>query len=106
MNDEESKQILREILKWQRLQGFKTLKELMPSLLDNDKKKIVYEMTDGKITQSEIIKKIHMSSATITDWWKEWHAYGIIIQEGKKYQKIISLEKLGIEIPTLDQEND
>ena len=50
MNNNKTNEILKEILKWQVLQGKWLLRKLIPELLDGDNKKIVYEMTDGKNT--------------------------------------------------------
>lgn len=44
----ETKELLSEILKWQRLQGIMTLREILPELLSEEKKKAVYELTNGK----------------------------------------------------------
>jgi len=101
MNKREANEILEDILKWQRLQGIKILRELVPILLNDEKKKIVYEMTDGKNSQSEISKKVGIATGSVSNWWNLWYSNGILIKDGVKYLKIMSLKEIGIEIPEL-----
>jgi len=95
MNNEEIKALLRDILKWQRLQGIQVALELLPKVLDTEEKKIVYEMADGKNGIKEIKSKINIATGTIHRWWNNWLVQGIITKEGSKYKKIISLKELG-----------
>lgn len=101
-----SDEILKEILHWQRLQGFKTLRELIPQLLDTQKKRNVYEATDGTTPRSEIIRTLGVGSATVTGWWKMWYAHGILIREGRRYKRIVSLKDLGIALDATDSADD
>ncbi len=96
MNSDETNLILSEILKWQKLQGVQILRKLMPILLDNKNKKTVYEITDGKNSVKEIKSKTGLAEGTISLWWQEWYANGILLKEGKKYKKIISITELKI----------
>jgi len=96
MNNDKTNEILKEILKWQKLQGMKILRELIPLLIDTDEKKKVYELTDGKNTAREINKKTGVALGTISGWWQEWHVNGILVKEDGKYEKIISLKELGL----------
>ena len=96
MNDEDTKKLLRDILKWQRLQGIKSLKEILPSVLDSEEKKFIYENTDGLKTARDLEKVSSVNKSTVSNWWKEWYSHGILEKEGNKYNKIISLKELGI----------
>lgn len=98
MDDNNTNEILKEILKWQILQGKEILRELIPKLLDNNDKKRVYEMTDGIRTSIEIKKVVGVSDATVSNWWNIWYSFGILEKEGRKYKKIISLKDIGIDI--------
>lgn len=97
MNDEEIKTLLRDILKWQKLQGIRVALELLPKILDTEEKKIVYDMADGKNGIKEVQAKLKVATGTIHKWWNDWLAKGILEKKGQKYQKIISLKELGIE---------
>jgi len=96
MNDEETKALLRDILKWQRLQGIQVALELLPKVLDTKEKKIVYEMADGKNGIKEVQSRVKIAAGTIHNWWNNWLAQGILEKKGQKYQKIISLKELSI----------
>ena len=61
---------------------YKDLKDLPP------KEKEIYELT-GKIGQNEIIKKMKMSSKTISKIWKDMEEKGLLKKEGTQYKKII-----------------
>ena len=99
MNDEETKGLLRDILKWQGFQGTKILRDIIPSILDSEEKKLVYEHTDGQKTARDLLNIANIGLGTLSRWWNDWHSQGILEKKGKKYQKIISLKELGIEIP-------
>ncbi len=99
MDSTETNDILREILKWQRLQGIGMLRKIIPQVLDTEKKRMVYEMTDGKTPRSQIVKALGVSSGTVTRWWSSWFAYGILTRSGRRYAKIISLRDLGEDKP-------
>lgn len=90
--DNSSIKILKEILVWLRLQGIYLLDTaLLPSLLDSEQKKKVYEMTDGSLSVNEISKRTGASVGSISNWWNQWHERGILLKEGKRYKKLISL---------------
>lgn len=99
---EEVLDILKQILKWQKIQGTKILKDLIISALDDNYKKYAYEKT-GELNRDELCKQLVISSATLSKWWKDWFSMGIIEQEGKGYSKLISLKDLGIEVPTIEE---
>lgn len=96
MVNDETNDILRGILKWQELQGKSILRELIPSLLDGDKKKAVYELTNGKNSAAFVSKKASIATGTVSNWWNNWFAFGILTKEGTRYKHIISLKDLGL----------
>jgi len=54
----------------------------------SSKEKEIYDLT-GKIGQNEIIKKVKMSSKTISKIWQKLEKEGILIKDGKGYRKVI-----------------
>ncbi|MGC1120511.1 MAG: helix-turn-helix domain-containing protein [Candidatus Methanofastidiosia archaeon] len=92
--------LLEDIEHKEEKQKERVMKEIVPILLDTDKKRMVYEMTDGQNSRREIAENLKISSATLTKWWKLWYSYGILIVEKKKYKRIVSLRELGIEVPS------
>jgi DNA invertase Pin-like site-specific DNA recombinase len=97
MSSKDTDSILKEILKWQELQGKRSLREMIPSLIDNDTKRVVYEMTDGNNSVSDIASKVGISVGTVSNLWNLWYSYGILLKRKNRYIKIISLKELGIE---------
>jgi hypothetical protein len=92
----EEKEILEEILKWERLKGIQILRHLLLELLDTDEKKILYEMTNGENGVKEIRAKAKIAAGKISKLWNTWYANGILEKEGQKYRKIISLKEIDL----------
>jgi len=92
----DQKEILTEILKWERLKGIQTLRRLIPELVDTEEKRILYEMTDGKNGIKEVQMKMKISSGKISLLWNLWYANGLVEKAGQKFKKIISLKELGL----------
>jgi len=103
MNNNETNQLLRKILKWQKLQSLNILKDLIPHILDNEKKELAYELTDGENSQSIIAKRANIATGTLSNWWNIWHSYGIVDKEDNKYKKIISLKDLRISLGKINK---
>lgn len=104
MENNENKEILTEILKWQKLQGIRTLRDILPSILDDDKKIKAYEMTNGKTATKEIAKPLGISKDVVVGWWREWFSQGIVNKVPQKggghplCEKIVSLKDIAISI--------
>lgn len=104
MVSKENEEILIEILKWQKLQGIRTLRDIIPSILDDVKKIKAYEMTDGKTPTKEIAKSLGVSKDTVIVWWREWFSQGIVNkvpQRGGGHplcEKIVSLKDMGMDV--------
>jgi DNA-binding transcriptional ArsR family regulator len=92
--------LLEDIEHKEEIQKERVMREIVPLLLDTDRKRMVYEMTDGKNSRREIAENLKISSATLTKWWKSWYSYGILTVEKKKYKRIVSLRELGIRVPS------
>jgi Fic family protein len=89
--------LLKEILKWQKIQGLSAFKSLIPILLDSKEKRAVYEMTDGTLTVKQISEKAKVATGTVSNWWNKWLAEGILYRDGNKYIKIASIKDLFLE---------
>ncbi len=95
-NDEKIIEILSDILKWQRIQGIRILKEIIPTILDSEEKRLAYESTDGEKGVRDIKTIVNVGQGTISRWWNEWYSLGILERIGARYKKIISLKELGM----------
>ena len=97
MEMNETNELLRQILKWQKLQGYQTLRILLPKLLNTDKKRQVFELTDGKMSTTEISKQVGVALGTVSNWWQSWHALGVLEKVGRQYTKPISLKDINLD---------
>lgn len=95
MNSESVIQLLDEILIWVKLQGMVLLPKIFEKVLDSPQKRKVYELTDGQNSVSDISKSVSVATGTISTWWSQWYAHGILKRDGKRYIKIISLKEIG-----------
>jgi len=93
----ETNDLLKEILKWQKIQGLSTFKSLIPILLDSKEKRRVYEMSDGTLNVKQISEKAKVATGTISNWWNKWLAEGILYCKGNRYISITSLKNMNFE---------
>jgi transposase len=100
-DDQDIKDILKEILKWTKFEGMQKVKQVLESTLDNDDKKLIYDLSDGR-SSSKIARIAGVSGQTVRNYWKEWAVLGIVEfcpEHKKRYHRIFSLKEVGIEIP-------
>ena len=99
-------QVLKEILKWTKFQGWKEVKNVLLSQLKDERMKLIYHLSDGKSTR-EIARKTGVSHNTVYEYWKKWSKVPIVepfIVKGKtRYRKMFELEDFGIEIPDISK---
>lgn len=90
----EENELLKEILKWQKVQGIVAFKNQVRLLLDTKEKKQVFEMTDGTLSVKQIAEKVNVATGTVSNWWSKWFIEGIVAKEGNRYIKLASAEGL------------
>lgn len=90
----ETNELLKEILKWQKIQAKAAVRPLVLSLLDSKEKRKVYELTDGTFTVKQISERAGVATGTISNWWNNWLSEGILYQEGNRYIKVVSIKGL------------
>lgn len=106
MSEEEKiVELLREILKWIRFSGLENVRNELRRVLDTDKKRLVYSLSNGEKTSREIAKVSGVSDFTVRNWWSEWFTNGIVdpkrVRGGTRYVKSFNLEKFGLILPEL-----
>jgi hypothetical protein len=94
-------ELMREMVRLQRILVKPVFKALAEEVLDKPEKKIVFELTDGINTREQIIESSHVAAGTISEWWMNWFSKGLLEKDGKKYRKIISLGDVGISVPAI-----
>lgn len=97
-------ELLEQILTWTRLQGVQNARAVLLDALNSDTLKVAYQLSDGR-SSIEVAKACNLSPMTITNYWRRWFTLGIA-QPSKKYkgrfERIFSLEDLGIEVPSIE----
>ena len=104
-NDQETKEILREILKWTKFEGMQKVKQVLETTLDNDAKKLIYELSDGR-SSPKIAEIAGVAPPTVRDYWRDWTVLGIVEihpDYKRRYHRIFSLEEVGIEVPEVEE---
>ena len=100
-NDQEIKDILKEILKWTKFEGMQKVKQILETTLDNDTKKLIYELSDGR-SSPKIAKIVGVDSSAVRDYWNDWAVLGITEihpDYKKRYRRVFSLKEVGVEVP-------
>jgi len=97
--------ILREILKWIKFTGQKEVKAVLLDALNTEQKRLIYHLSEGSRSSSEIGKSAGVSDVTVRRMWAQWARQGIVesrkVQGGDRYKKSFDLEDFGIEIPKI-----
>ncbi len=80
--------------------NYQTARNYFEVILDSDRKKRVYQLSDGKNSISQIKEKTGIKSQSqIQDWWDEWSRKGIV-KDAEEYKgrkiKVIDLKELGL----------
>jgi len=107
-HDKEIKNTLIEILKWTKFQGWQQVKHVLETTLDNDTKKLVYELSDG-VSSPAIARIAKVSPSTVRDYWKLWAPMGIVEihpDYKKRYRRVFSLKEVGIAVPIFEEPTD
>lgn len=103
MSEDTNTAILKEMLKWVRIQGMGQAKAVLNDALKTDKDKMVFEYSNGERGSVEIGKLVGVGTTTVQRYWAKWATLGIVepvaVKGGTRYKKTFSLETFGIEIP-------
>jgi len=105
--DDKIIELLEEILLWTKY-DYAVTKQKMIEHLDNDDKKIAYQLSDGEKSTYDVAKLITASQSSVSNWWQKWFELELVEQTemygGGRYKRLISLTKMGILIPEIPDE--
>ena len=97
-------ELLSQLLAWIKLEARPRAAARLADILDSDEKKLVYQYSDGTRGVREVGDITGVDKNAVLTWWKDWDKRGIMEQatawKGRR-QRLISLEELGIEVPSL-----
>ncbi len=92
---------LDEICMWLRFQNRSALKVLLEDVLRSKRDRLIYELTNGSKSATEIAQAAGVSQPRISQIWAQWKELGIIMElagDRGRYSHICSLSQLGLEI--------
>lgn len=100
---------LTEICMWMRFQNRELLRALLLEVLRSDRDRLVFELTDGLSSATEIAKAAKVSQPRISQIWNSWKPLGIVVEvpgTRGKYKHICSLNELGMKtaLPSIEAE--
>ena len=101
---------LHELLIWTRVVGYPTIKQTLETTLDSNAKRLVYHLSDGQRTVSQIQRLTGVNVRFISQWGHEWERIGIVEQSQTKIkgrrQKVFDLATYGIAVPDRTASDD
>lgn len=92
----------REQLRWQRAAVLPEVRKTIEKALTTTQLRRVYEMCDGKTTNSDIAAAVGASPASLTNWTRRWRDLGIAYEGDKGNRHLVSLSALGIPIDVVE----
>jgi len=98
---------LEELLKWTRIVAKQQIKPFISKNLETDIEAAIYELSDGSRSTRDIAKILgKVSHVTVSRYWKKWTNLSLVepsLAYQGRYQKICSLEEVGISVPPIIQ---
>jgi hypothetical protein len=99
---------INELLKWTKFAGMQQLRNVLLQVLGDDTVVVlIYELSDGKRGTREVAKIAGVKShSTVAGYWRKWSKIGIVEPSSEyqgRYQRICSLEEVGLSVPSLPQ---
>jgi len=88
--------------RWLRFENMEKLKMILENELNDERKKLSFEYSDGSRGYREVGQMAGVPGATIQYWWGRWFAMGIVELSPKRIgrvQRICSLTDMGIDNP-------
>ncbi len=77
-DDQVSVRLLEDIAKYTRFLAVHQAQSIAATSLGTDKKRQVYNLTDGEKSVREIAELAKVNRTTISNWWREWHSVGLV----------------------------
>lgn len=71
-------ELLEEMVELTRFLALREARHLAKQVLDNERKRTVFSLTNGQRTTRKIAEIAKINRTTISIWWQEWHALGLV----------------------------
>jgi len=114
MSEDSMEELLEELVevskqnqRWLRLLALDQAKETVSTALSDAWEYHLYEDLDGQSSFGDLAEGFDASDSTVGRRLKRWKQLGIVEQTGSgQYDKIVSLDLLGVDIPEIDEEEN
>ena len=100
---------LDELIFWTKFSALPTFRALIVDNLRTEVDILVYQLSDGERSTREIARMVsragrRITHATVANMWQRWAILNLVMpaQRMGRYRRVLSLESLGIEVPTLE----
>ena len=90
---------LAEICMWLRFQNREALRGLLQEVLRSDRDKLIFELTDGIRSATEIAQAAKVSQPRISQIWNSWKPLGLVVEVPTtkgRWKHICSLAEIGM----------
>jgi hypothetical protein len=95
-------QRLGSLERWLRFANMDKLRAILETELSEDRKKLVYEYSDGSRGYREVGQLAGVPAPTVQMWWARWFTIGIMEPSptrAGRVQRIYSLRDVGLDVP-------
>lgn len=100
---------INELLKWSKFAGMQQLRNVLSQAIGDDvAAALAFESSDGARGTREVGRLAGISNKTVARYWKKWSKLGIVEPSNRyqgRYQRICSLEEVGLSVPQSPEEN-
>jgi hypothetical protein len=102
VNEQQSAEFTRavnELRAWLKLAYWGTVRSRIEGILDDPKKLMAYEATDGAASTRDVGKQVGVDQKTVSNWWREWLQEGIVEpgpERADRPVRLISLKEFGL----------
>jgi hypothetical protein len=91
---------LDKLIFWLKFNNLEAAKEYFAQVLSTDRKKEIYQLTDGSKSIADLMKLLDIKSKSmIPDLYSDWISKGILIESPKikdRKMKVVDLKELGL----------
>lgn len=113
-SSEELIDILDDIRRWVKLLGIEEARSKLRNAISSKSQKkeleskMIFHLTNGDRTGSEIASLAEVSQSTVSRRHREWAELGLLEkrEENQPYDKLITLQEAGLDVPEIQGEDD
>lgn len=104
--EKDVKELLQELLEIYTFVNYDNIYNRIANELDDNTKKMVYELSDGERTTREIGARANISHGTVAAYWKRWALKGMVISAARsgRYKARFKLKDFGLSVVGEDEE--